>query len=556
MISDIISKERYMVLSPTPVGSGYSIPFKYWDRDQIKAIITDDDGVESTVSSSDYSVTAPGDTGTLTFVPLYTFPAGTAILTITRTVEIEQQTDYRNGDVLDAEVLEKSLDMAAAMMQELKEKLDRTVRIPISDPVSVLQMPSYLARRNMLLGFDGSGNIIPILTSDIEQNLSQALAAENSVLSMYNDPGMVAVRTDMADPLTSNIQKVATNKTNIDTVAASIADVNAVGSNITKVVAVANNEIRINAVQANEANINAVHANKANIDIVAGNKTNIDQVANNTSNINAVNANKTNIDTVATDLDLGLSSTIKIVAGNKANIDTVAGNTSNINAVVSNASDITTVATDLNLGGSSTVKMIAANIATIQAVHANKSNIDAVAANETNINAVKTNEGNINTVATDLALGVSSSVRIVATSIANVNTVATNIAKVNAVEAKLTEITTVHTNITAVNTAATNIAAIIAAPGQATAAATAKGQAEAARDKAQKWAEEAEDTPVETGKYSAFHWSEKSYASAQAAMAADAAANKQILYDGTLYQYTLKQATRPGHIAISFEEVI
>lgn len=511
MISDIISKERYMVLSPTPVASGYSIPFKYWHPDQIKAIITDDDGAETTVSSSNYSTTAPGDTGTLTFAGQYTFPAGTAILTITRTVEIEQQTDYRNGDVLDAEVLEKSLDMTVAMMQELQEKLDRTVRIPISDPVSVLQMPSYLARKNMLLGFDGSGNIIPILTSDIEQKLSQALAAENSVLGMYNDPGMAAVRTDMADPLASNIQKVAANKTNIDTVAASIADVNAVGSNIAKVVAVANNEVRINAVQANEANINAVNANKTNIDIVASNKTNIDQVANNTSNINAA---------------------------------------------VSNASNITTVATDLNLGGSSTVKVVAANIATIQAVHANKSNIDAVAGNETNINAVKANEGNINTVATDLALGVSSSVRIVATSIANVNTVAANIAKVNAVEAKLTEITTVHTNITAVNTAATNIAAIIAAPAQATAAATAKGQAEAARDKAQKWAEEAEDTPVETGKYSAFHWSEKSYASAQAAMAADAAANKQILYDGTLYQYTLKQAARPGHIAISFEEVI
>ncbi len=49
---------------------------------------------------------------------------------------------------------------------------------------------------------------------------------------------------------------------------------------------------------------------------------------------------------------------------------------------------------------------------------------------------------------------------------------------------------------------------------------------------------------------------EAAFASAQAAMAADAAANKQILYDGTLYQYTLKQASRPGFIALSFEEVI
>ncbi len=511
MISNIVSKERYMVLSPTPIGSGYSIPFKYWDRSQISAIITDSDGLESTVSTSDYSVSSPGDTGTLTFDHQYTFPAGTEVLTIVRSVDIEQQTDYRNGDVLDAEVLERSLDLAVAMIQELQEKLNRTVRIPISDPVSVLQMPSALIRKDMLLGFDGNGNIIPILTSDIEQNLSQALAAENSVLGMYNDPGMVAVRTDMADPSTSKIQKVAANKTNIDMVATSIADVNAVGSNIAKVTAVADNEVRINAVQANEANINAVHANKTNIDIVAG---------------------------------------------NKGNIDIVAGNTSNINAVVSNASDITTVATDLNLGGSSTVKVVAANIAIIQAVHNNKTNIDAVAANEANINAVKTNESNINTVATDLALGNASNIKIVATSISNVNAVGSNVTSVNAVAAKLTEITTVHTNINAVNTVATNMAAIIAAPSEAAAAATAKGLAEAARDKAQKWAEEAEDTPVETGQYSAFHWSEKALASAQSAQAADAAANKQITYDGTLYQYSLKQAAKPGFIAISFEEVI
>ncbi len=88
------------------------------------------------------------------------------------------------------------------------------------------------------------------------------------------------------------------------------------------------------------------------------------------------------------------------------------------------------------------------------------------------------------------------------------------------------------------------------------AAQTAKGLAEDGRDRAEEWAENPEDAEVVTGKYSALHWAEKAHKSAQAALAADAAANKQLSYNGTLYQYSLKQAIKPGFIAISFEEVI
>ncbi|NCC90132.1 MAG: hypothetical protein EOM01_07250 [Spirochaetia bacterium] len=511
MIGNVINKARYTVLSTTPVVSGYSIPFKYWDVSQISVILTSSTGVETQVASASLSVTSPGDTGTLTFAAGYTFPEGTSVLTVVRTLTIEQLSDYRNGDVMDAEQLEKSFDMTVAMLQELNEKLARTVRIPISDPASSLQMPSSLVRANMLLGFDASGNIIPILTSEIEQNLADALAAETSVDGMYNDAGMVAVRTDMALGASSKILAVANNKTNIDTVATAITNVNAVGTNIANVNAAASNATNINAAVANSSNINAVVSNATNINLVAGDKANIDAVAANKVNIDAVAANEADIDVVATDLNLGAASKVKIVADDKTNIDAVA---------------------------------------------ANKTNIDAVAGNATNINAVNTNKTNIDTVATDLALGASSNVKKVADAIANVNAVGTDIAKVNAVQAKLTEVDNVSDNMTAVVNAHTNMAAIIAAPTQATNAATARTAAEAARDKARKWSEEIEDTPVETGEYSAKHHALKAAASAASAHLADAAANKQLTIDGTLYQYALQQASNAGHLKISFVEVV
>lgn len=551
MIGNVINKVRYTVLSTTPVGSGYSIPFTYFDASQISAVITSSAGVESTVDGASFTVTEPGASGTLTFGAGYTFPEGTSLLTIVRTITIEQQTDLRNGDVLDAEVLEKMFDLTVGALQELNEALARTVRIPISDPVSSLQMPSSLVRANMLLGFDASGNIIPILTSEIEQKLSQALAAEESVLSMYNNAGMVAVRTDMALGAGSKILAVANNKTNIDIVAVAIANVNAVGTNIANVNAVASNATNINAAVANSSNINAVVSNATNINLVAGDKANIDAVAANKVNIDAVAENEANIDTVATDLNLGASSTVKIVATDIGNINAVAANKSNIDAAVADESDIGVVAADLNLGASSNVKTVAASKANIDAVAANKTNIDAVAGNAANINAVNANKTNIDAVNAN-----KTNIDTVATSIANVNAVGTDIAKVNAVQAKLTEVSNVSDNMTAVVSAHTNIAAIIAAPTQAANAATAKTAAEAARDKARKWSEEVEDTPVETGEYSAKHHALKAAASAASAALADAAANKQITIDTVLYQYALQQASNAGHLKITFSEVV
>lgn len=530
MIGNVINKVRYSVLSPTPLQK-YDIPFKFWDASQISLRLTSDDGTETSVDVLDYTVSTPGDTGEISFDGGYVFPANTAILTIFRTITIEQLTDYRNGDVLDAEVLEKSFDTTIAMIQQVNERLDRTVRIPISDPSVVLEMPSALIRANMLLGFDAAGNIIPILTSDIEQKLSQALAAENSVLGMYNDPGMVAVRTDMADPSTSKIQKVANNKINIDTVATSIADVNAVGGNIVKVVAVANNETNINAVKSNESNINAVVANESNINTVAGINLDVSKVA-------AIN---TAVSTVASiDSDVSDVASIKVDVSKVATIDAAVSSVANIDGAVT---DVASIKTDV-----SNVALIKTDVSAVANI---KNAVSAVAANETNINAVKTNESNINAVA-----GNKANIDAVAGNEININKVATIDANVTTVAGINNEVSTVATNVQAVKDAADNMQAIIDAPSEASAAATARGLAEDARDRAEEWAENPEDTEVITGQYSALHWSEKAKAYAQSAQAADAAANKQLTYNNVLYEYSLNQASRAGHIAISFTEVI
>lgn len=104
-------------------------------------------------------------------------------------------------------------------------------------------------------------------------------------------------------------------------------------------------------------------------------------------------------------------------------------------------------------------------------------------------------------------------------------TVAVNIDGIVLVSGSVAAVGVVAADIAAVQIAAANMAAILAAPGAATTASTAAGTATgaantavAARDKAQKWADENENTEVEAGKYSARHWAAKSATSAATAV--------------------------------------
>jgi hypothetical protein len=158
------SKERkaqYALTMPFP--TEFNLNFKYFLKNEIYAVLsfTDKDDLPLTLDV-DYSLTDPGDTGTLT--RLITWPGDAIRLTIYRETENTQETDYRNGEDLDREVLEQDLDRAAARDQELKETQNRNISIPITDPAaSMMELPAAGARRGHFLACDNTeeANIIP-----------------------------------------------------------------------------------------------------------------------------------------------------------------------------------------------------------------------------------------------------------------------------------------------------------------------------------------------------------------------------------------------------------
>ena len=182
MLSDSPSKVVYDLASTTPITDGYEVTFTYFNMDEVKVYLEGDDGQESEVAATNYSVDESDTTAVVVFKSGYSFPEGSVKLVLMRLVEYEQESDYRNGDKIDADKLERSLDLLTAMVQQIAEMIDRTIQKPKSE-TGTITLPTVDQRAGTLIGFDDEGQMIPVLTSDIDQKLSQALAAEEGAIA-------------------------------------------------------------------------------------------------------------------------------------------------------------------------------------------------------------------------------------------------------------------------------------------------------------------------------------------------------------------------------------
>lgn len=215
-------------------------------KQAIKVSVSDGSNETQLTYGTDYTVSlnADGLGGTITVVDP---KDSTYSLVISREYDEKQGSDYNDFNSMPAETLEKNFDKLTMITQQLKEQIDRTVKVAI--------------------------------TSDI-------------------DPETLVNQVERIHGSIDNVDTVADNLSAVNTVSGSIANVNAVGSNISNVV----------AVDGNKTNINAVNANKTNIDTVAGSISSVNAVAADLANIDAASGNATQAAAWAkgTDVEVGV----------------------------------------------------------------------------------------------------------------------------------------------------------------------------------------------------------------------------------------------------------
>ena len=145
---------------PLNTGTGvtqFDYLFQIQDASHLVVTLTSAAGVDTTVSSGDYTVSGVGDAGggKVTFT---TAPAAGQFITLTRDVPKTQLVDLANLGGVQPEVLEGALDKLTQIVQDNSGISDQSLKVPLSDdPALSTTIPTASARADKILGFSSTG---------------------------------------------------------------------------------------------------------------------------------------------------------------------------------------------------------------------------------------------------------------------------------------------------------------------------------------------------------------------------------------------------------------
>jgi hypothetical protein len=142
--------------------TAYTVPFYFLANADVVVVLTDADGVETTlVETTNYVLTGAGNPagGSLTTVAAYN---NTYTLTIYREPQQTQSAEFQATGALPASTLTRGLDKLTMLVQSLSRKVARSFRF--NDKADDVDALSEADRNNTVFGFDSSGN--PVLRDD------------------------------------------------------------------------------------------------------------------------------------------------------------------------------------------------------------------------------------------------------------------------------------------------------------------------------------------------------------------------------------------------------
>lgn len=177
MIGSTTPRTNYDISSSVP--TSFAFAWAFFDEDDIVAELTLANGTTTTLTlNTDYSVSSPSSTGTLT--RLTTWDSTAETLTIYRSTPRTHATDYANGSTMDAETLEADLDRLTGIVQEVEDAAStRALTIPAVDPTTLdMTLPAAASRASHVLAFDANGEPIA------------ADAAGDAVISSFVSPAL------------------------------------------------------------------------------------------------------------------------------------------------------------------------------------------------------------------------------------------------------------------------------------------------------------------------------------------------------------------------------
>jgi hypothetical protein len=188
--------------------------FKVWDASEISVSVGLPNGISEIVAPDAVTLTDSGGTVTYTRdgAPL---PVGYT-LGIVRSMPFVQPDDYISGTRFDAEVIERSLDVACAERQQLREALSRAVIVdPSSDTVPLDMVNKIFEARNEAVASAGNA-----ATSETNAANSASAAASSATAAA----GSASSAADSAEESAGILQQNKEIEDNIENMVLNMAN--------------------------------------------------------------------------------------------------------------------------------------------------------------------------------------------------------------------------------------------------------------------------------------------------------------------------------------------
>ena len=213
------------------------IGFEYEDPSQVQVIIADQMGRPQTLTYNlDYTVDRSDDSITLS--PDRHWDVEPEKVFVMRNTATSDSPVFPQGVYLDVRKVQQALETMRLQISEVKMSADNSIKLSAQDwhregadnPVTI---PPADKRAGRILAFDDDGNVLMVLTTDIEQKLQDALQAETNSVAIKEsvDESKAEVMVALAESLsTVNRAKAEADKAYEHSIQASIHEAGALRS--------------------------------------------------------------------------------------------------------------------------------------------------------------------------------------------------------------------------------------------------------------------------------------------------------------------------------------
>ena len=309
-----------------------------------------------------------GTDGFVHFTSAVTASGSDKKIVFTRSIALERTTDFPSSGAFQIGSLNTELDRITAIQADLKDDIDRSLRLTDFDVDVALTLPNVDTRKGKTLAFNATTGVVEAGPSITDVQTVSAASTDIATLADIQDgttatnaittvSGISANVTTVAG-ISSNVTTVAGMQSNVATVIADATDIGTVASNITNVNSVAAKSSLITADFVADLNalavtdvINDINT-LATSDIVSDLNTLATSDIVSDLNTLATSDIVSDINTLATSdivTDLNLLATSDFVAD--LNTMATSQNVSNLNDVAGAVANINTLAQSSNLAG-------------------------------------------------------------------------------------------------------------------------------------------------------------------------------------------------------------